>query len=151
MKNGTNKLSRRALVRGSLLGAGLVGLRSFASGLPASWLLGDRTVSAQDVPPPQYLILSTSALGDPLNASAPGSYINGTENNPGPGLEPTMIQLGSQSVKGAACWGTLPAALRSRMSFFHHRTFANAHPEHGKVMMLQGAAKAENGTTPEML
>jgi hypothetical protein len=151
MKDGTKMLSRRALVRGSLLGAGLVGLRSFASGLPASWLLGARTVRAQDVPPPQYLILSTSALGDPLNASAPGSYVTGTENNPLPGMEPTMVQLGSQSARGAACWATLPAALRARMSFFHHRTFTNAHPEHRKVMTLLGAAKAESGTTPEML
>ncbi len=144
-------LSRRALLRGSLLGAGLVGLRSFASGLPASWLLGDRTVRAEDAPPPQYLILSTSAQGDPLNANCPGSLVAGVESNPLPGMEPTQLALGSQTVRGAAAWATLPTELRARMAFFHHRTYTNAHPEHRKVMALQGAAKAESGNGSEML
>jgi hypothetical protein len=144
-------LSRRALVRGSLFGAGLWGLRSFATGLPASWLLGDRTVRAEDAPPPQYLILSTSAQGDPLNAIAPGSYVAGAESNPLPGMEAKMVQLGSQSVKAAAPFATLPSALRERLAFFHHRTYTNAHPEHRKVMTVQGAAKSETGNGTEML
>jgi hypothetical protein len=151
MSNAWSKLSRRTLLRGSALGAGFLGLRAFATGLPASWLLGDRTVRAEDVPPPQFLILSTSALGDPLNAGSPGSLVAGVDENPLPGMEAATVQLGSQSAKGAACWATLPAALRARMSFFHHRTYTNAHPEHRKVMTLHGAAKAESGSAPEML
>src|SRR5688572_9020798 len=127
-----SNLSRRALLRGSLLGAGLVGLRAFATGLPMRWVLGDRSVRAEDLPPPQYLILSTSALGDPLNANCPGSLVQGAESNPLPGMAATTMQLGTKSVKAAACWGTLPAELRARMTFFHHRTYTNAHSEHPK-------------------
>jgi uncharacterized protein (DUF1501 family) len=144
-------VSRRALLRGSLLGAGAVGLRAFATGLPASWILGQRQVRAQDAPPPQYLILSTSQLGDPLNANCPGSYVTGVDSNPLPGMEATNVQLGSQTARAAACWGTLPAELRARMAFFHHRTYSNAHPEHRKVMALQGAAKSLAGNGTEML
>jgi Protein of unknown function (DUF1501) len=143
--------SRRELLLGSLFGAGLVGLRSLASGLPARWLLGDRVAHAADLPTPQYLILATSGAGDPMNANCPGSYLGGTENNPLPELAAGNVQLGAATVRGAACWSTLPAPLRARMSFFHHRTYTNAHPEHRKVMGLQGAAKAPSGNGQEML
>jgi hypothetical protein len=145
------RLSRRALMGGAVLGAGLVGLRAFATGLPVSWLLGDRTVRAEGAATPQYLILATSGLGDPMNANCPGAYVAGSEPNPLADMAPTPVQLGAQTVRGAACWAALPAALRARMSFFHHRTYTNAHPEHRKVMTLHGAAKAQSGSTPEML
>ena len=45
----------------------------------------------------------------------------------------------------------LPDDLRSRMSFIHHRTYSNAHPEYGKVQGLLGSAKAADGNGQEMI
>lgn len=142
--------SRRTLLRGALLGAGLVGLRSFATGLPKSWLLGERVARAEGLTP-QFLILATSGNGDPLNANAPGSFVAGAQNSPLPELAAAAVTFGSESYQAAKCWGSLPDELRARMAFFHHRTYTNAHPEHRKVMALQGAAKSTAGNGQEML
>ncbi len=151
MKKSVMKASRRNVLIGSACGAGLLGLRSFVTGLPTNWLLGDRVAHAAELPTPQYLILATSNSGDPMNANCPGSYMAGTENNPLPEMAASDLSFGATKAKGAACWGTLPAALRARMSFFHHRTYTNAHPEHRKVMTLHGAAKGASGNGQEML
>ncbi|HEX2877794.1 MAG TPA: DUF1501 domain-containing protein [Polyangiaceae bacterium] len=142
--------TRRKLLKGAILGAGLVGLRSLATGLPKSWLLGGREAHAEGLAP-QYLILATSGGGDPFNANAPGSFVKGAQNNPLPDLAPAPVTFGGSSYQAAKCWGNLPAELRQRMAFFHHRTYTNAHPEHRKVMTLQGAAKSASGNGQEML
>jgi hypothetical protein len=143
-------ISRRGLLHGSLLGVGLVGLRAFATGLPKTWLLGERTAYAAE-PTPQFLILATSGQGDPLNANAPGSYVAGAQNSPLPELAPAAVTFGDAAYQAAKCWGALPLELRERMAFFHHRTYTNAHPEHRKVMSLHGAAKSASGNGQEML
>jgi hypothetical protein len=97
------------------------------------------------------LILATSGQGDPLNANAPGSFVEGAQNSPLPELAATSVKLGANDYQAAKCWGTLPEELRARLSFFHHRTYTNAHPEHRKVMALQGAAKSKAGNGQEML
>jgi hypothetical protein len=145
-----NTTTRRRLLKSAVFGAGLVGLRSLASGLPKSWILGERVAHAADLTP-QYLILATSGNGDPLNANAPGSFVNGAENSPLPDLAAEAVAFGDASYQAAKCWGTLPAELRARLAFFHHRTYTNAHPEHRKVMALQGAAKSVKGNGQEML
>ncbi|HVY25505.1 MAG TPA: DUF1501 domain-containing protein [Polyangiaceae bacterium] len=127
-----------------------MGLRSLATGLPKSWLLGERVALAADTAP-QFLILATSGQGDPLNANAPGSFVQGTENSPVAELAAADVSFGGASFKAAKCWGDLPDALRARLAFFHHRTYTNAHPEHRKVMTLQGAAKSAMGNGQEML
>ncbi len=142
--------TRRRLLKSAVFGAGLVGLRSFATGLPKSWILGERVAQAADVSP-QFLILATSGNGDPLNANAPGSFVIGAQNSPIPELAAANVTFGSQSYRAAKCWNALPDALRARMAFFHHRTYTNAHPEHRKVMALQGAAKSASGNGQEML
>lgn len=142
--------SRRKLLKGAVLGAGLVGLRSFATGLPKSWILGDRVAHAADITP-QYLILATSNNGDPLNANAPGSFVEGAENSPIAELAAADVKFGVGTYTAAKCWGNLPEELRARLAFFHHRTYTNAHPEHRKVMALQGAAKSKTGNGQEML
>jgi hypothetical protein len=142
--------SRRRLLKSALLGAGLVGLRSFATGLPKSWLLGERVAHAEGLTP-QFLILATSGNGDPLNANAPGSFVPGAENSPLPELAAADVTFGGESYQAAKCWGSLPEELRARLAFFHHRTYTNAHPEHRKVMALQGAAKSAAGNGQEML
>jgi hypothetical protein len=118
--------------------------------LPKSWLLGERVAHAA-TPSPQFLLLATSSNGDPFNANAPGSFVKGVENNPLPDLAPAAVSFGGSSYQAAKCWGALPPELRTRMAFFHHRTYTNAHPEHRKVMALQGAAKSAQGNGQEML
>jgi len=145
------KTNRRTLLLGALFGAGYAGLKGLATGLPPSWFLGERQALAQSVTPPNFLILATSGLGDPMNANCPGSYVTGVHNNPDPSMAPTTFNLGSVSTKAAKPWSALPEDLRANMSFFHHRTYTNAHPEYSKVMGLQGAAKATGGVGPEML
>jgi len=143
-------ISRRKLLRCTLLGSGLIGLKSLATGLPKSWFVGERVARAADASP-QFLILATSGQGDPVNASAPGSFVDGAENNPAPDLAPAPVDFGEAKITAAKCWQQLPNELRARLCFFHHRTYTNAHPEHRKVMALQGAAKLTSGNGQEML
>jgi Protein of unknown function (DUF1501) len=142
--------TRRKLLKSAVFGAGLVGLRSLATGLPKAWILGERVAHAADVSP-QYLILATSGNGDPLNANAPGSFVSGAQNSPIPELAAADVMFGTGTYRAAKCWSALPDALRARLAFFHHRTYTNAHPEHRKVMALQGAAKSVSGNGQEML
>ena len=144
------RTTRRRLLKSAVFGAGLVGLRSLATGLPKAWILGERVAHAADLTP-QFLILATSGNGDPLNANAPGSFVNGAQNSPLPELLAEAVTFGDASHQAAKCWGTLPEELRARLAFFHHRTYTNAHPEHRKVMALQGAAKSAGGNGQEML
>src|SRR5882757_4317777 len=72
---------RGALMKG-LFGAGMLGLRALATGIPAAILANPRRALAADPyatgcfseAKAQYLILSTSGSGDPLNANVPGTY-----------------------------------------------------------------------------
>ncbi len=139
---------RRAFLFGLFAGGGLLGLRSLATGLPMSFLADARA----DTPPPpddaQFLILSTSGAGDPLNTSAPGSYgheAEGAVYNARAELLPTKIQLGATSAIGAAPWGTLPAEVRARTSFFHNSTYTLSHSDEAKVLRLMGSAKRLSG------
>lgn len=136
---------------GALFGAGYAGLKGLATGLPPSFFLGERQALAAAPKTPQFLILATADSGDPLNANCPGSYVAGVENNPDPAMAPVSFKLGTVSTKAAKPWSALPAELRARMSFFHHRTYTNAHVEYPTVAALQGAAKAQGGVGPEML
>ena len=73
-------ISRRNALMSTLFGAGYVGLRALATGLPAAFLLDPRRALA-DQPSPcpgtssaaQFIILSTSGNGDPINANVPGT------------------------------------------------------------------------------
>src|ERR1700722_8433200 len=79
--------TRRDALKTMLFGAGYVGLRALATGLPASFFLNPRKAFAaadagaaacSNMAAAQYFILSTSGLGDPINASVPGTYYNDT-------------------------------------------------------------------------
>ena len=66
-------ISRRNALLTTLFGAGYVGLRALASGLPASFLLNPRRVlgatGTPDCSAPdkaQYIIFNTSGAGDPI-------------------------------------------------------------------------------------
>lgn len=148
-------MQRRSLL-GVALGGGLGATaplwRSLATGLPLSWILGDRNSAFAAEGPEQFLIISLSQGGDPLNANAPGTYgLPDAYHNPAPEMVETPISLGGKMSTAAKPWSTLPAWARERAVFFHHRTYTNAHPNFFKVLGLFGAAKSKTGSGGEML
>jgi hypothetical protein len=143
-------ITRRDMLLSTLFGAGYVGLRSLATGLPASFLLGPRRALAQGMTAAcsvtdkaQFVIFNTSGAGDPINASAPGTYDDpNIVHSPDPMMAPTSIMLGGQSFMAAAPWATLPQAVLDRTSFFHMATTTPVHPKEPEVLKLMGSAKA---------
>jgi len=143
--------SKRRFLRNSLYGAGLLGLRALASGIPISMLANPRKAAAEaptcktgSLPAAQYLILATSGSGDPLNANVPGCY-----NDPGiyhsgdPSMVPTNMTFGAATVKAALPWASLAPSILSRTCFFHHATYTNAHGDAPKVNRLMGAIQRQ--------
>lgn len=143
--------SRRQMILGTLFGAGGVGLRALATGLPASFLLDPRTVRADDEAcapgsPAQYLVFSTSTEGDPINANAPGTYdLPGSFPQPihpdSPAMAATPLTLGGATYNAAKPWSTLPPEVLARTQFFHHTTLTNNHADEANVMRLMGSAR----------
>jgi hypothetical protein len=143
-------ITRRQAVLSTLFGAGFVGLRSLASGLPPSFLLGPRRAlaagpaaacAASDKA--QYIIFNTSGTGDPINASVPGTYEDSNiVHSPDPALAPTKLMLRGQSVTAAAPWATLGSAVLDRTCFFHMMTTTPVHPKEPEVLKLMGATAA---------
>ena len=135
----------------ALFGAGAVGLRALATGLPVSFLMNPKLAFADYQPPvcfskdkAQYLILNTSGLGDPLNGNVPGTYDDpGIVHPSDPTMAPTAMTIGGKSYQAAAPWATLPPEVLARTSFFHHATLTNAHPNQPKVMELMGQVKRQ--------
>jgi hypothetical protein len=134
--------SRRNLLLSTLFGAGCVGLRALATGIPASILLNPRRALANGCPPtakPQYVIFCTSANGDPINANAPGSYgIPNVYNCPYPGMQPTMVQIGSQMYQAAAPWAAANLD-PTRTQVWHIMTNTPVHPKEPDVLGLMSA------------
>ena len=174
-----NSMNKRDFLKGALFGGGAVGLRSLLTGLPPAFLLYGRTAQAQDAELPTYLILSNAQAGHPINGNAPGTYpqnpqdmndplrlidhprvadlgtgvqgsVNGMDYTAAAFETPTDLVLGSTTVKAAAPWAALPPELLARATFFHHATYANAHPEFSNVMQFHGAVKGPTGTGQEM-
>lgn len=142
-------ISRREALRGGLLGAGMLGLRAMATGLPISFLLNpsiarsDEACAAMDAS--QFLILSMSANGDAINCNVPGTYdlpatfAAGTINHPDtPEMAQTTLKLGATTTSAAAPWASLPQSVLDRTAFFHHRTQTANHGELNKVLNLFG-------------
>jgi hypothetical protein len=145
-----NRLDRRHALLSTLFGAGYVGLRALATGLPASLLVRPRAALAQSTPPgcaapgkAQFVVLSTSANGDPINASAPGTYEDpAIVHSPDPAMAPAPLVLGGKTYTAATPWTTLPAAVLSRTVFFHLMTNTPVHPKEPEVLELMGATPA---------
>ena len=144
--------NRRETLLAGLFGAEYLGLRALATGLPAWFILNPRKATAQDLQCAldardklQYLIVSTSSLGDPLNCNAPGTYEAPEIIHP---LQPTVaatpVTLGSQTVNAALPWastaagGALAPATLARAGFFHYSTRSTVHGDQPKVMKLLG-------------
>jgi len=145
-------LNRRQLLGASLAGAGLIGLRSMATGLPISFLLNPKSARADDAcaASAQYLILSMSASGDALNCNVPGTYdlpaafASGTINHSDPSdmtMAATPLRIGGQQWTAAKPWSTLPQNILDRSVFFHHSTGTANHGELGRVLQLFGALR----------
>ncbi len=144
------RLSRREVLIHGLLGTGYLGLRALATGLPAALLCQAGQVHADvesecsDRGAAQYLILSASVDGDPLNANTPGTYdlpeiVHPTD----PKMAPSRFTLGGQSVVAAQPWAKLPAKILGRTCFFHHATGSSAHPSLPEVLRLREGSQAE--------
>lgn len=148
--------TRRDAMRAILAAGGGVALRALATGLPASFLLDPRAASAQDLDCAisarerlQYLIVSTSSAGDPINCNVPGTYEASAIIHPQqPEMAATTVQLGAKSFMAAKPWaaveagGALSAATLSRTLFFHHSTRLTVHGDQPKMMKLLGATKS---------
>lgn len=151
-------LSRRQALSSTLFGAGLVGLRALASGLPISFLLRPAHADPGARPEPtepvaaQYLILSTSSEGDPLNANVPGTYdFDDIAHPTDPALRKTQVRLGDRVFDAAAPWATLPRAVLDRTVFFHHATRTTRHPDLPEVMRLDAESAPQGESLPALL
>ncbi len=145
-------LNRRKLLHASLAGAGLIGLRAMATGLPVSFLLNPQSVRADDAcaASAQFLILSMSASGDALNCNVPGTYdlpstfAAGTVNHADPtdmSMTATQLTIAGKKWTAAKPWSTLPQNILDRTVFFHHSTGTANHGELGRVLQLFGSLR----------
>ncbi len=146
-------LGRRGALAGALVGAGYLGARALATGLPVGLLLDPRRALAASPPAPpaaarpSYVVFLTSYLGDPMNASAPGSYVHGAVNTPG---GTTKLNLGDRVYEAGSAWAQLDAATLARTSFWHIMTNTPVHPKEGDVLKLMDAT-AEGEMLPSIL
>src|SRR5262249_48041406 len=121
--------SRRKVLMSALFGAGYVGLRALATGIPASVLLKGRRALADGAPAcphkpkAQFVVLATSGSGDPINANVPGTYedINIT-HSADPTMKPMSMTLGGKAVTAALPWTQLPQNVLDRTTFWHIMT-----------------------------
>ncbi len=143
-------LSRRDALLSTLFGAGCIGLRALATGLPASVLLDPRKALAAgsgssgpacaSQAKAQYVIFNTSGNGDPINASVPGTYEDPKiVHSPDPTMAPASLTIGGQTYQAAMPWTTLPANVLSRTNFWHIMTNTPVHPKEPQVLELMGA------------
>src|SRR5580658_7689989 len=102
-------ITRRQALMSTLLGAGGIGLRALATGLPASLLLSPRRALASPLPAgctatnAQFIILNTSGNGDPINASVPGTYEDANiAHSLDPTMAPTSLTIQGQTYTAAA-------------------------------------------------
>ena len=136
------KLHRRKMLYTALFGAGGLGLKSLATGIPMSILARPLAARAQDAATTRILILSSSSAGDPINANVPGTYEDPAVEHPSrPEMAPMTMTIGGQQLTAAKPWAELPASILNKTVFFHHGTYTNAHPNHPKVMRLMGSTE----------
>src|SRR5215471_20105913 len=137
-------ISRRHALMSTLFGAGYVGLRALATGLPAAFLLDPRKALADNPAPvcadksrAQFIIMNTSGSGDPINANVPGTYEDSKIAHPpaGIGMDPTTLTIAGQQYQAAAPWAQLQPYL-DRTVFWHMMTNTPVHPKEPEVLRL---------------
>jgi hypothetical protein len=145
-------ITRRTALMSTLFGAGYVGLRALATGIPAATLLKGRRALADvtgcvDQAKAQYIILSTSGQGDPINGNVPGTYAD--QGNAGiihpadAAMAATTLRLSGRQYTAARPWAELPQNVLDRTCFWHMRTNTPVHPKEPEVLKLFGT------TTPD--
>jgi hypothetical protein len=142
-------ITRRDAILSTLFGGGLVGLRALATGLPASFLLNPRRALADGQIPcaskdkAQFIIMSTSGAGDPINASVPGTYEDPKiAHSMDPVMAPTPLTIRGQTFTAGAPWATLPQNVLDRTCFWHLMTNTPVHPKEPDVLQLMGTTYA---------
>jgi hypothetical protein len=160
-------ISRRNALLSTLFGAGYVGLRALATGLPVSLLLDPRKALANPPAPTnplaQFIIFQTSGNGDPINANAPGTFddLNGSAMTSGiahsaaASMAKTSLTLGSQSYNAALPWAqpyqsapgvitpSLWQSVLNRTTFWHIATTTPVHPKEPDVLKLMDQTQAD--------
>lgn len=147
--------TRRKILSSTLFGAGLLGLRSLATGIPTKLLAGGPQAFAEaaatcgNAAKAQYVILATSGSGDPLNANAPGTYGGGAiasvSHNLDPAMAQTAFKMGGTQTTAAMPWSTTATGgqftqdVLDRMSVFHLMTNTPVHPREPDVLSLMDA------------
>jgi hypothetical protein len=138
------------LLKTTVFGSTGFGLRALATGVPAAFLARPLAPRAEvyqcaDKPRAQYLILSTSSAGDPMNCNVPGTYdFPDIVHAADPRMAGTPLSLGGKPYTAAQLWSTLPPWVLDRSVFFHHATLTNNHANLAKVLRLMGStAKSE--------
>jgi hypothetical protein len=155
----TKPISRRETLLAGLFGSGYIGLRALATGLPPWFLLNPRQANAQSLQcmlnaknNNQYLILSTSSNGDPVNCNCPGTYENTSLIHPAQDeMAKQTVMVGGKSLGAALPWadpsvattggskGCLSSSVLARTTFFHYMTGTVVHGDQPKVMKMMGA------------
>ena len=132
----------------TLLGAGGLGLRALATGLPISFLLDPARALANGLPAcgdrakAQFFIFHTSGNGDPLNANVPGCYLDkNITHSADPLMAETALTLGTVSTTAALPWSKLPQGVLDRTTFWHAMTNTPVHPKETDVLRLMGAIR----------
>jgi Protein of unknown function (DUF1501) len=140
----TITFKRRSLLMSTLFGAGYLGLRALATGLPVSVLTHGRRALADTMAPTcidktkaQYFVMSTSYLGDPINANVPGSYdIPAITHSADPTMAPTKMTVGTVQTTAALPWAQLPSSILQRTTFWHIMSNTPVHPAEPQVLSL---------------
>jgi hypothetical protein len=138
--------SRREALLSGLFGAGYLGLRAAATGLPAWFLASPRRASAQDMScaitardKAQFLVVSASSAGDSISCNCPGTYDAAAIIHPtDAAMAATPMMLGSKMTTAAAPWAALTPAVLGRANFFHYAPGGIVHGDHPKSMRLLG-------------
>jgi hypothetical protein len=153
LKPAAARLTRRQGLQAALFGGSYLGLSALATGLPLAFLRNPSRATAQDLTCAisakdrlQYLIVSTSSMGDPINCNCPGTYEAANVIHPMQAeVAASPVSLGGKSYMAAKPWaatdagGALNAAVLARTAFFHHSTRTTVHGDQPKVMKLLGA------------
>ena len=141
-------ISRRKALMSALFGAGYVGLRALATGIPAGILMRGRRAFADGATcanpsKAQFIIMNTSGNGDPINANVPGTYDDpNITHSADPLMAPTQLSLGGLATKAAAPWAALPQTVLDRTTFWHIMTNTPVHPKEPDVLKLMGMTYA---------
>jgi len=143
-------ISRRKALMSTLFGAGYVGVRALATGIPAAVLMkgrrafADTAATCANPAKAQFIVLATSGSGDPINANVPGTFEDARiTHSADPTMAATQLSLAGRSVKAALPWSTLPQNVLDRTCFWHIMTDTPVHPKEPDVLKLMGSTYAD--------